>query len=327
MYPPDDTIMIQHWKAFIYTKTSGVPMSIHMNAKRTMLIGIGLLAILMLATVPMMAMAQEGNTDPAQDPATNGGRERQRLKLRVDRDGDGSISLREFNAFVNGRLDNDTVKRIFNAADKDQNGQLSRREFVHAVRLALKANNDDNGMTPDKDGDGNVSLREFHAFVNKRLDNDTIKRIFNAADKDQNGQLNRREFGYAVSLAAKAKVKENAPDRDGDGYISLREFNAFVNGRLDNDTMKRIFNAADKDQDGQLSRREFTYAMRLGMKAYRSQNSEGSGNCSGECSEDGSNERERNENREQLREKLGERIRERIRERMRHRQRQDKSDA
>ncbi|MCU0800027.1 MAG: hypothetical protein MUC62_10215 [Candidatus Thermoplasmatota archaeon] len=82
-------------------------MSMHMNAKRTMLIGIGLLAILMLAAVPMMAMAQEETPETEQAPPSNGGRERQRLKLRVDRDGDGNISLREFYAFVNGRLDND----------------------------------------------------------------------------------------------------------------------------------------------------------------------------------------------------------------------------
>lgn len=286
-----------------------------MNGKRTMLIGLGLFAILMLATLPMMAMAQEGNTDPAQDPSTNGSRERQRLKLRVDRDGDGNISLREFHAFVNGRLDNDTVKRIFNAADKDQNGQLSRREFVHALRLAIKAKDSEKGRTPDKDGDGNVSLREFNAFVNGRLDNDTVKRIFNAADKDQNGQLSRREFGLAVSLAAKAKIKQNAPDKDGDGSISLREFYVFVNGRLDNDTVKRIFNAADKDQDGQLSRSEFAYAMRLGIKAYRAHNADGSEDCSGNACErnegDGSKERTGQNLRERIREKVRERIRER----------------
>jgi Ca2+-binding EF-hand superfamily protein len=121
-----------------------------------------------------------------------------------DYDKDGNVSLREFYRYVNGRLDNDTVKRIFRMADKDQNGQLSRREFVQAVNFMIKMKANRGNASPDKDGDKMVSQREFYAFINGRLDDKAVKRIFNASDKDQNGQLSMREFAYAVKLARNA---------------------------------------------------------------------------------------------------------------------------
>ncbi|MDG6224716.1 MAG: EF-hand domain-containing protein [Candidatus Thermoplasmatota archaeon] len=194
---------------------------------------------------------------------------------------DRGLSLREFHAFINGRMDDEAVKRIFNVADKDGDGQLSRREFAYAMTLVAKyirSQNQKENNGPDKDGDGSISLREFNAFIEKKIDDtDVVKRIFNVADKDGDGQLSRREFAYAMTLVAKyirsqKEDKDCGPDKDGDGSISLREFNAFIEKKIDDtDVVKRIFNAADKDGDGQLSRREFAYAMTLVAKYIRSQ--------------------------------------------------------
>ena len=59
---------------------------------------------------------------------------------RVDRDGSGAITLREFFTFINGRAGDDIIRRVFNAADKNGDEQLSNREFVHGIRLIRKAN-------------------------------------------------------------------------------------------------------------------------------------------------------------------------------------------
>ena len=129
-----------------------------MNPRRIMFIGLGLFALLLLATTPMMALAEGDGTELPQDKTADGTARGQRLRLRVDLDGDGYISLREFNSFVNGRLDEETVKRVFNAADKDQDGKLSKREFNYAIRLGLKVyRSQESGSSEESSEDGSGS--------------------------------------------------------------------------------------------------------------------------------------------------------------------------
>jgi len=269
--------------------------SIKMNTRMTAFIGIGLFAVLMLGTIPIIAADPAKSNDRTSERNATQLRENGRSFLRIDRDGDGSISLREFYAFANGRLDNDTIKRIFNAADKDGNGKLSMREFAYAVKLMLKTKANGIGRSPDANKDGNISLREFYRYVNGRLDNDTIKRIFRAADRDGSGQLSRREFVQAVNFMVRMKSNQGnaSPDKDGDKMISQRELYAFINGRLDDKAVKRIFNAADKDGDGKLSMREFAYAVKLARNAYNGIDNGRNGDSSGTGDQDREQSKER----------------------------------
>ncbi len=123
----------------------------------------------------------------------------------------------------------------------------------------------------DRDADGSVTYREFYAKFSEKYDDTTLKRIFEEADVNNDGLISGRELIKARLLLAKVRVKEavqkiKRPDADGDGYLTLRELNAFMNGKIDEATLKRIFNAADGDNDGKLSRREQAHAMQLIMK-------------------------------------------------------------
>ncbi len=127
----------------------------------------------------------------------------------------------------------------------------------------------------DRDADGSVTYREFYAKFGEKYDDTTLKRIFEEADVDDDGVLSGREFVKAGLLLAKVRVKEavkkvKRPDADGDGYLTLRELNAFMNGKMDEATLKRIFEAADGDNDGKLSRREQAKAMELIMRYFKS---------------------------------------------------------
>jgi len=132
------------------------------------------------------------------------------LFRRVDRDNSGAISMREFYAFVNDRAEDATIRRVFNAADKDGNGELSIRELVNGILLMKKAHRQNQMQgrfdRVDRDGSGAISLREFYAFVNGRAEDATIRRVFNAADKDGNGELSIRELVNGIRLIKKANA-------------------------------------------------------------------------------------------------------------------------
>lgn len=198
---------------------------------------------------------------------------------RLDRDGDGYVSYREFYRAVNGRLDDNQTKRIFDAADANDDGKLSRRELLSAGRMIMGLKMGevrDRTHRPDSNGDGVLSLREFFSLLQGRMDNDTIRRIFNAADQDGNGELSRREQFQAMRLIknyfrekVKERIRERLAQREGDdggdgasdGERSSRSENE--RGFDRRGIIRRIINSMDRDGNGRISPRELLRAFRM----------------------------------------------------------------
>ena len=200
-------------------------------------------------------------------------------ECRLDRDGDGYISYREFHSAVNGRLEDNQVRRIFDAADANDDGKLSKRELLSAGRMIIRLKMEevrDRIHRPDSNGDGVLTLREFHSFLDERMDSNTIKRIFNAADQDGNGELSRREQFQAMRLIknylrekARERIHERLAQREGDdggdgasdGEGSSRTENE--RGLDRRGMVRRIMNAMDRDGNGRISPEELLRAFRM----------------------------------------------------------------
>lgn len=181
------------------------------------------LSLLLLGAIPMIAGQEERP-------------EREAAEITWDIDEDGYVSYREFYSVVSQRLEDKTADRVFKAADLDDDGQLSERELRKALEIIrsmhqgddetdtmrerrarrerLRRMREDQPLRPDADGNGAISLREFHRLIDGRLDDDTIHRIFNAADADEDGELNRREM-YKAWEILKSMRKDGCEDKDG----------------------------------------------------------------------------------------------------------------
>ncbi len=227
------------------------------------------LVLILIGTIPIVLGEDDGRErDPETEREAQEGRG---ARTRIDRDGDGYISYREFYARFSDRYDENTLKRIFNAADADDDDQLTKREAMKAGRLLLKVKvekikaervkNMNYGRMkngPDADGDGALTLREFHSFINGRLDDATVKRIFNAADADGDGELDLREQKKAYSLLkdlVKDRVKERIEKKIDD--VKKRVRNKISDLDKDQiDLIKRIINGVDANGDGVITARE-----------------------------------------------------------------------
>jgi Ca2+-binding EF-hand superfamily protein len=174
----------------------------------------------------------------------------------------GFVELKQVEDFA-------ALTALFKLADRDGNGKLTDREFdaylnLHAVGaesfVTLTVSDQSPGLFEllDEDGDGRLSLRELHTAW-ERLRNH---------DRDRAGRLGRDELPRRLqlrltrgtptpapvsALAPDAKlVKRRGPawfrkmDRNGDGYVSRREFL----GSLED------FKKLDLDGDGLISPEE-----------------------------------------------------------------------
>ena len=118
---------------------------------------------------------------------------------------------------------------------------------------------------PDADSDGVLTLREFHSFINGRLDDATVKRIFNAADVNGDGELDLREQKKAYSLLkdlVKDRVKERIEKKIDDVKQRVRK----NIDDLDQDQInmiKRIINGVDANGDGVITARELHQMIKL----------------------------------------------------------------
>lgn len=236
------------------------------------------LSILLIGVIPMIA-GQEENERPEREE-----------KPGFDSNDDDSISYREFYAGLAGKLDDATIKRVFEAADVDEDGKLSERELYRAIELLQKLrpvdDEDDKEerkaqkermkrarmkkirekqaekkaerKNPDLDGDGAISLREFYNMFDGKLDESAIKRIFNAADGDGDGELNKREMYRAWEMIKSLKDDDDKEEKDCDDCCDkVKEVKKDF--KIDGEKVKKIFRTLmgiDADGDGEITLRE-----------------------------------------------------------------------
>ncbi len=128
-----------------------------------------------------------------------------------------------------------TAQELFKKADKNGDGKLTLEEFQatvypspkHAPNLFKKA---------DKDGDGKLSLEEMTAALDSvpwwKLTRKTPEELFKAADKDSDGKLSLDEFKEVDPHKNHFEAHFKKFDKDGDGKLSLDEFKAFIESEI-----------------------------------------------------------------------------------------------
>jgi Ca2+-binding EF-hand superfamily protein len=122
----------------------------------------------------------------------------------------------------------------------------------------------------DLNGDGFIQKDELKAVMIKMGQSPTdeeLNAMFNAADKDQDGNIDFQEFltiaqANPLSLSLKAVFEEL--DVDGDGHITRSELRtAFqrMGHHLSDQEIKAIYKHVDVNQDGKINFQEFCQMM------------------------------------------------------------------
>ncbi|CAM9334375.1 unnamed protein product, partial [Phaeothamnion confervicola] len=218
-----------------------------------------------------------------------------KLVARFDHDKDGHISLKEFMEFM-GREYSETaiveakfrkilqradqqgtsLEAAFGAFDKDKSGRIAITELEKGLRdLGLLE-----GIGPqqlavmmkrfDRDGDGEVSLREFLAFAG---------RPYEKSDTGVERKL-RRLVAKAEQMGTPLDEAFRHFDKDGDGVVTGAEFEEGLRGlgvfqEFPPEDMAEVLRRFDADGDGGVSLPEFmrflgkNYHLDVGAKLHK----------------------------------------------------------
>jgi Ca2+-binding EF-hand superfamily protein len=197
---------------------------------------------------------------------------------QVDKDGDGVISLEEFQAMPRlGRLPEDKRARLFKRLDKDGDGRLSRRELEQMRRQQ-------GGPDPrmrrlfelDKDGSGGISFEEFKlAEFARKLPPERLEALFRRLDVDGDGEITPKDRPPHPGRGPGDGRRGDPPpptgpdprrqirqlDKDGDGLLSFEEFRQSPEiRRMGEDEQEERFEALDRDGNLKLDARELSKA-------------------------------------------------------------------
>ena len=213
--------------------------------------------------------------------------------LEMDTNGGGTISFDEFAAWFRALSDGDLLLReVFALVDIDGSGLLDQDQ-VHDVldRLGLDISEEELDVIVqqiDEDESGEVEYDEIAQWFNqyrawlKRLaafqrltniNHGEAKRLFDAADKDSSGEIDRKELaGLCKLMDRNLNEKEldaamREMDTDGGGTVGFEEFqNWFMLMAKGDKLLREAFDAVDIDGGGVLDRAEVSEVMiTLGM--------------------------------------------------------------
>lgn len=158
-----------------------------------------------------------------------------------DEDKDGKISWEEFK------------KGHFSDDGKDEDSKQQMKEDEEKFKFA------------DEDGDGKLDLEEYTAFYhpgdNARMAEFTIKDSLKKHDKDNDGQISKKEFLDTfsdINNDAKEEMEKDFTktfDKDNNGKLDKNEMKSwlFPDDDFSTEEPKALIKEADDDKDGKLS--------------------------------------------------------------------------
>jgi len=196
---------------------------------------------LYFSALALLAQCQPETGDPIQDP-----RKMEAMHKKMDIDGDGKVSLREFFEFNKLTFNHMAAKESANMEmyDTNKDGKVSLEEMMNI----FQDDSDTSLLSDDK--------KKEHEEDKKSQEQQTKER-FEAADTNKDGQLDKNELGHfdhpqaspdVLKALVKARVKRK--DQDGDGKLDSNEYFA------DEDGDEETFSKMDVDADGKLSEEE-----------------------------------------------------------------------
>jgi calcium-dependent protein kinase len=135
--------------------------------------------------------------------------------------------------FIASRLKDDdikTLREIFSALDKNQDGTLTIEEIKNGVsQLKVKLDIDEIFSSIDTDGSGVINYTEFIAATMDQkvyLKEERLYEAFKAFDKDGSGKISSVEIKNVIQADDQSKIEELIKnfDTNGDGEIDYNEF-------------------------------------------------------------------------------------------------------
>lgn len=133
-----------------------------------------------------------------------------RAFARFDKDGDGTISLRELRTVIDESkprgesISDDDLTKLWDSSDKNNDDKIDFQEFLNMqMGLIRESETDDDRLhafrTFDKDDSGYITLGEIRTVLREQgVDEASLeseaRAMLRAADEDDDGRIDYREF-------------------------------------------------------------------------------------------------------------------------------------
>jgi tape measure domain-containing protein len=172
---------------------------------------------------------------------------------QFDTNKDGGLSLAELRTSLNGVVDEQQLKAIYDLMDVNGDGLVDKLE---AVRLSLYTSMRDIVSAVDTTGDKQLSPEELRkTFKNASDPEAMLKRVYDILDRNQDGLINALE-AIPLSIAGGLADKFALIDTSGDLQLSFDELKAAYGDMASDDQLTNLIRLADLNGDGQISAQE-----------------------------------------------------------------------